>query len=53
MDLPQQACVEKIAHGEETHQHSGKEKVPGAGVGKESYADDLLWYSSTHHNYFP
>ena len=33
--------------------HTGKEKVPGAAVNKESHAGSLLCHEGTHHYRFP
>ena len=52
MSLPLQAWVEKTAHGEGTHWHSGKEKVAGAVVSKEAHANSFLGPKKTHYNWF-
>ena len=41
--LPLCAWIEKTIHGVETHWLSDKEKVQGAGINEEEYADRLLW----------
>ena len=52
MDLQLQARVKKTVHQMETHWLSGKEKVPGTVVSKESHVDSLLRQERTHHYWF-
>ena len=43
MGLPLRARVKKTVHGVETHWLSGKEKVLGAAVSKESHAGTVFY----------
>ena len=51
MALSLWAWVQKTVCGVETL--SGKEKISGAIVSKEGYADSLLEHERIHHNWFP
>ena len=53
MGLQQRARVENTVHWGEISSLCGKEKVSGAAVSKEGYADNLLGHKRTHYNWFP
>ena len=53
MGLPLQTWVKKTVYGMETCRISGKEKVLGAAVSKDSHANRLEGYEMMHHYWFP
>ena len=51
--VPHWAWVKKTVHGVETHWLFGIEKIPGAAVSKEGYADSVLEHERMNHYWFP